>query len=132
MVLADSSAWVCHLTGERPAVGEAMVHCLRSHRVAINDVVRVEVLTGARDEAQYHELADLFQGLHPLALVPEVWQRAGRVRFELRRRGHLIPLPDVLVACCALVYDCELLHADRHFAVIARYHPLQCHQFAHT
>lgn len=128
LVLADSSAWVSHLTGQRAAISEAMGELLRDHRVAVNDVIRMEVLTGALNEAQYAELADLFQGVHLLPLSGAVWRSAERLRFELRQKGHLVPVPDVLIASCALIYDCELVHADRHFDVIARVTPLRVHQ----
>lgn len=103
---------------------------LRTHRVATNEVVRLEVLTGAMDEAQYAELADTFEGLHVLPLSGAIWKRAERLRFDLRRRGHLIPVPDVLIACSALIYGCELLHADRHFDLMARFTPLRIFQLA--
>ena len=127
LVLADSSIWVSHLTGQRTVVSEAMGPLLQTDRVAITDVVRLEVLTGALNDAQYAELSDTFQGLHLLPLSDAVWRRAERVRFELRRKGHVVPVPDVLIACCALLHDCELLHADRHFDVIARLIPLTMH-----
>lgn len=125
LVLADSSAWVSHLTGQRAGISAALGDLLRAHRVAVNDVVRLEVLTGALNESQYAELADAFQGLHVLPLSEAIWRRAERLRFELRQKGHLVPVPDVLIATCALIYDCELLHADRHFEMIARMAPLE-------
>ena len=130
LVLADSSAWVGYLGRQRSTSSEGIGELLHSHRVAVNDVVRMEVLTGALNEAQYAELADTFQGLHVLPLTDAVWRRAERLRFELRQKGHLIPIPDVLMACCALLYDCELLHADRHFDAIARLTPLRIHHLA--
>ena len=131
LILADSSVWVSHLTGQRSAVSDTMSQLLRTHRVAINDVVRMEVLTGALNDAQYAGLADMFQGLHILPMTDPVWRRAERLRFELRQKGHVIPLPDVLIASSALLHDCELFHTDKHFDVIARATALQIHHFAH-
>ena len=125
LVLADSSAWVSHLTGQGNAAAAAVAELLRAHRVAVNEVIRVEVLTGAKDEAQYAELADALYGLHALPISGAVWGRAERLRFELRRKGQVVPVADVLIASCALLYDCELLHADRHFNMIARLAPLR-------
>ena len=120
LVLADSSAWVSHLTGQGHAASSAIGELLIAHRVTVNEIIRLELLTGAKDEAQYAELDDMLRGLHLLPMSGAVWGRAERLRFELRRRGALIPVPDILIACCALVYDCELLHTDRHFDLIAR------------
>jgi len=116
------------LTGERATTSEVIGQLLRLHRIAVNDVIRLEVLTGALNEAQYAKLADTLQGLHSLPLAGAVWRRAERLRFQLRQKGHLVPVPDVLIACCALIYDCELLHADRHFDLIARFAPLKVYR----
>ena len=128
LVLADSSAWVSYFTGHGNTAQGAMGELLRAHRVAVNEVIRLELLTGAKDEAQYAELADALRGLHALPISGAVWGRAERLRFELRRKGHVVPVPDVLIASCALLYDCELLHADRHFNLIARLTPLRIHR----
>ena len=128
LVLADSSVWVSHFTGQGHTASAAIGELLRAHRLAVNEVIRVELLTGAKDEAQYAELDDTLRGLHLLPISGAVWGRAERLRFELRRKGHVVPVPDALIASCALLYDCELLHADRHFDTIARLTPLRIHR----
>lgn len=128
LVIADSSAWISYFTGQGTAIADAVGFLLHSHRIAINDVIRLEVLTGAANEAQYGELSDQLEGLHKLPLTDAVWRRAERVRFEMHRKGHLAPVPDLLIACSAILHDCELLHADRHFDLIARAIPLKIHR----
>ena len=124
-VLVDSSAWIHHLIGHKNGVWDSISTILQDNRAAANEVVRLEVLTGAKDETQYAELADQFEGIHFLPLTGAVWKRAERLRFDLRRKGYLIPLADVVIASCAIVYDCELLHTDRHFDLMSRYTSLR-------
>lgn len=118
-VLVDSSVWIGYLLGQQTARTRAIPSLLRAHRAAVNAVIQAELLTGAADDAQYAALDDTLGGLHLLELTHAVWRRAARVRFELRRAGALVPLPDVVIACCALAYDCPLLQMDRHFDRIA-------------
>ena len=125
LVLVDSSVWIRHLTRHAADASRHIDELLNAHRVATNAVIRLELLTGARDEAQYADLEDALHGLHDLPLSDAVWRRAERLRFTLRSRGRVIPVPDVLIACCALVHDCAILHADRHFDAIARATPLK-------
>ena len=127
LILIDTSAWINHLTGASHAPSRAIEELLQAHRAATNAVVRVELLTGARDDTQYAELDDTLQGLHMLNISDVVWRRAERLRFELKQLGRIIPVPDVLMAACALVYDCALLHRDRHFELIAQRAPLRLH-----
>lgn len=126
LVLVDSSSWIGYLHGPEEAEGR-IDELLFEHRVAINAVIRLEVLTGAKDERQYRELEGAFGGLHFLELTPEVWREVERMRFRLKQRGRVIPVTDVLVASSALIYDCELLHQDRHFDQIARVESLRIH-----
>ena len=127
LVLIDSSVWVPYLVGRGHVAVHKIKDLLLDDRVAINAVIRLELLTGAREETQYAELESTFEGLHFLELTTAVWRRAERLRFQLKRKGHVIPLPDAVIAGCALIYDCELLHADHHFDVIAHASELKIH-----
>lgn len=125
LVLVDSSVWVSYFLGQFPARSEILEDLLEKHGVAINPIIRVELLTGALNDDQYVELEESLQGLHALPLSPAVWRQAERLRYQLRRAGHLIPLTDVLIACSAILYNCELFHLDRHFEIISRSAPLR-------
>ena len=128
LVLVDSSAWISYLLNSKTPIAHSVEALLEDHQVAINSVIRLELLTGAKDLRQYVEMEDSFGGLHFLEMTQAVWSRAEHLRFELRKGGHLVPLPDVLIACSALVYNCALLHADRHFDRIAQAAPLKTHR----
>jgi hypothetical protein len=126
LVLVDSSAWVAHLTDQPSDIASEIADILLpARRVAINAVIRIEVLTGALNETQYVELEERFAGLRALELTASVWRLAERTRFSLRKHGLLVSVPDVVIASCAMAYDCELLHADRHFNLIAKHAPLK-------
>lgn len=124
-VLIDSSAWIRYLTEAGSACARSVERLLADHRAAVNPVIRIELLTGAKNERQYAQLEEVLGGLHALELADAVWRRAERLTFELRRAGHLVPVPDAAIACCAVVYGCGLLHADRHFEQIAQTIPLK-------
>lgn len=97
-------------------------------RLVTNRIIQLEVLTGAPDESTFRTLTWEFEALQRLPLTDEVWERADNLRWQLRRRGLLTSVPDIVIASCALVYECELLHVDRHFDLIAKYAPLQIYQ----
>ena len=129
LVLVDSSAWIAHLTDQPSEIASEIADILLpAHRAAINAVVRIEVLTGASNEAQYTELEERLSGLPFLGLTESVWRLAERARFELRTKGVLISVPDIVIAACAIAYGCELLHLDRHFDLIAKHAPLKIYK----
>ncbi len=124
-VLIDSSAWIGYLTGRKGVALDCIGFLLENRRAATNDVVRMEILTGAKDELQYKELSDQWEGLYDLPFTPAVWRMAERLRFDMRRKGRLIPLPDVLIASSSAVYGCPLLHLDKHYDQMSEFLPLK-------
>ena len=126
LVLVDTSAWLSVAHPEHGREFQPIIASLQAaNRVATNWLIRAELLTGAKDETDYRRLDDELCGLHHLALHDEVWSQVARLRFQLKRRGCLLPLVDVSIASCAMVYGCQLLHLDRHFDLIARHAPLK-------
>jgi hypothetical protein len=121
LVLVDTSAWIDFWNGSEKARREILTALLGEDRAAVNPVIRMEALTGARDEAQYRFIGDSFGGIDSLALTDEVFRLGERLRFELARKGTLVPIPDVIIAACAIVHRVMLLERDKHFQVIARH-----------
>jgi predicted nucleic acid-binding protein len=68
---------------------------------------------------EYHRLREDLEALVQLAITDEVWQDAAQLAFELRRDGITAPATDVLIASACRVHGCALLHADRHFDLMA-------------
>lgn len=129
LVLVDSSAWIASLIGQPPGVSQEIGGVLiPAQRAAINEIIRLEVLTGAQDEAHFTDLQEQLFGIHLLPVTDGVWQLAERTRFMLRRKGLRTSVPDILIASCAMVYGCELLHLDDHFDLIAKHAPLKIYR----
>lgn len=98
---------------------------MRAAVLAINDVVRIEVLLGYRDRDEFEQVADELEGLVLLPLSRPVWDCAADLGFTLKRRGISIPLPDLLIAATAIHYDATLLHADSDYETIAQHSGLR-------
>jgi predicted nucleic acid-binding protein len=128
VILVDTSAWIEFLR----ATGSA-VHCrLRdllagAQPVAVTDLVLMEVLAGARDEAHRDRLRRLLAGCEHLATDgPADYERAADLYRLCRSGGSTIRrLPDCLIAVVAMRRSVALLHADRDFDAIARWAPLE-------
>lgn len=127
-VLVDSSAWVAFFRDEACDPQHPLSPLAAEKRLATNWVIRLELLTGATSEEDYRSLEGQLRDLRDLQLTDEVWTSAARLRWILRRQGALFSVPDIVIASCAMVYDCELLHADRHFDLIAKHAPLKIYK----
>ena len=121
LVLVDSSVCIAHLHGHHSGVSRALKKLLNDNRVAVNPIIRIEVLTGSRDPIQYGELDVWLQSTVGLPVTAGVYQIAERLRYEMKKKGNIVPLVDVLIAATAIEYAIPLMHIDRHFDAIARH-----------
>ena len=133
MIVVDSSAWIEWLrrTGSsaHSTLGRLVID---GEPLYLTEVVAMELLAGARDEAEEDRLR-----AGPLALP--VLTLAGVADFEAaadlyricRRAGETVRrLTDCLVAVPTIAADAELLHADADFEILARHTPLRIHTLA--
>lgn len=128
MILVDSSAWIEFLRGTGSAVHLRLRSALEGEGdLACTDVIAMEILAGARDDANRDWLRRLLYGLEFLAVDgPADYEQAAEL-YRLCRRGGETPrkLSDCLIAAVAIRNDAELLCEDADFDVIARHAPLR-------
>src|SRR5215471_3811023 len=118
--LIDTSIWIWALRPGgvleiRTRVGEI----LAERRGATTPVVLLELLGGAHDENAYQELSEELAALQQLSISEATWRHSTKIAFDLRRRGITAPTTDILIATVAWDNDVTLIHADKHFDLIA-------------
>lgn len=118
MILVDSSVWIAHLRGQQtPAVAKLEAAASREP-LLIGDLILLEVLQGARDEAH---AARIERGLRRYALVPlldaDLAPLAARNYRKLRERGITIrKTADIIIGTFCIEHRHTLLHDNRAFA----------------
>jgi predicted nucleic acid-binding protein len=126
VALLDSSVWIRYLRPRGEELLKAAVReVLHQGRVATCWAIRTELLVGARDDHAFAQLLEALQRVPDVALTPEIWVEAARLGYRLRQQGLLVPLPDLLVAQCAIAGGLTLWHADEHFEWIRSHSTLQ-------
>jgi predicted nucleic acid-binding protein len=127
VILIDSSAWVeflratgspLHLSVRDALAGDGDVAC--------TEVVAMEVLAGATDDADRGRLRRL---LYRFAFLPVAglwdYEHAAELYTLCRRRGKTVrKLTDCLIATVAIRNDAQLLCDDSDFLAIASCAPL--------
>ena len=121
MILVDTSAWVEFLRDTGSPVARRVGRLL-GRDLATTDVVTMEVLAGARDDAHLERLERMLLRCVHLATEPGDYEVAASV-WRTCRRGGDTPrsLTDCLVAAVALRAATPVCHADRDFDLIARH-----------
>jgi predicted nucleic acid-binding protein len=117
LFLVDTSIWIMVLRKDfQLAVKNRIEYLLTENRVAICDIIRLEILGGVRTEKEFSILKSRLDSLHHLETR---WDDACELAFTLRRKGVVVPYTDILIAASAIYAGTILFHFDRHFDLIA-------------
>jgi predicted nucleic acid-binding protein len=123
MILVDASVWIAHLRGHRTEATAKLKVAAMREPLLIGDLILLEVLQGARNEA--HALR-IERGLRSYAIVPlldaELAPHAARNYRKLRELGITIrKTADLIIGTFCIEHRHSLLHDDRDFAPMERH-----------
>ncbi len=125
MILIDTSAWVEFLRDTGSVVCDRVEALLESD-IATCDVVRMEVLAGARDERHLRSLQRLLARAVVLPMGPADYDDAATLYRICRREGETVrKLIDCLISAVAIRSDVPILHNDVDFDVLGRHTELR-------
>jgi len=89
-----------------------------SRDLAVCGVVRCEVARGLRERRVLQRFQDFWDVMIWVPTNDSVWKGVEEILWHLDRKGLMLPLPDVIVACCACKIGATVLTTDAHFALI--------------
>ena len=123
MILVDSSVWIAHLRGRRTLATAKLEAAATRELLLIGDLILLEVLQGARDEAHAERIE---RGLRQYALVSlldaDLAPRAARNYRKLRELGVTIrKTADIIIGTFCIEHRHSLLHDDRDFAPMEKH-----------
>lgn len=125
MIVVDSSVWIARLRRmNTPAVRrlDAAIN-EDSNRILVGDVVLMEVLQGAHDEANAVRLEQLLRTYQVVPMLDARLASAGALHYRrLRRLGITIrKTTDMIIGTFCIDGGHELLHEDRDFMPMAEH-----------
>jgi predicted nucleic acid-binding protein len=125
VILVDTSAWIEFLRDTGSPICQRVDDLLASE-IATCDVVRMEVLAGARDEQHLQQLRRLLARASTLPTEPVDYDAAAALYRTCRQRGHTVrKLIDCLIAAVAIRGNVPVLHRDADFDILAQHTTLQ-------
>ncbi|MBL1077445.1 PIN domain nuclease [Nocardia sp. 2] len=118
MYLADKSAHAQRSHSEIAA--KRLDREIRSGRLAVCEIVALELLYSARNPGDYERVNTALSALPWVHTGREEMERALEVQRLLARKGqHRRPLPDLIIAATAELSGLTVLHYDHDFDLIA-------------
>ena len=125
MILIDTSAWIEFLRDTGSSICQR-VDDLLAVEFATCDVVRMEVLAGARNEQHLQQLRRLLARASTIPTQPVDYDAAASLYRTCRLQGHTVrKLMDCLIAAVAIRCDVPILHRDADFEILAKHTTLQ-------
>ena len=119
-VLVDTSYWIEYFNGPGTERARAVEALIREDRAALAGVILAELLQGTRTIEEFSELRSALAAVIWVVTTDESYARAGRLGFELRRRGVTVPTTDCVIAAVAESVGGRILTLDGHFEELAR------------
>ncbi|MBU4292476.1 MAG: PIN domain-containing protein [Actinobacteria bacterium] len=121
MVLVDTSAWIFALR-KNPFIPlkDRIDHLLEIDVVFTFGMIKLEILSGVKTKGEFDCLKNRLDALYEISTDAKLWETAGQLAFDLKRKGLTFPCTDILIASAAIQSKAILLHADLHFDLIAR------------
>jgi predicted nucleic acid-binding protein len=116
-VLVDSSYYIrLAREGRDPLRALAVVAAQRD--LVVCGVVRCEVSRGLRSKSRLEAFQRAWNVMRYVPTDNRLWAEAEQTLWELDRSGVVLPLTDVVIACCARRVDGFVLTFDQHFEAI--------------
>lgn len=118
-LVLDTSAW---MRARHPTAIERWTALLRSDRLRVTPVTRLEILFTARSGDGFDELTDQLSALRATRLTGSVLTAAEQAMQMLAHRSHgahRLPLVDFIVAATAQDAGAAVLHYDRDYDTLA-------------
>jgi hypothetical protein len=123
-VLVDTSVWITFFRGKDPQLIELITMLLKSGRAVYSGIIALELVNGAKGHKELQTLHDAFDAMECITVNETTYLSAGKLGYELSRKGHTLSTVDLLIAQTAVENGLSLLTYDEHFKVIEKYSPL--------
>lgn len=113
-VLADSCYYIQSLReGQDPLRTLALAAATRD--LAVCGIVRCEVGRALRPVKTLKRFQAVWDVMINVPTDNHLWEEAERTLWNLDRQGIVLPLTDVVIACCAIRIKAVVLTFDHHF-----------------
>jgi predicted nucleic acid-binding protein len=116
-VLVDSCWYIQHLRNRIDPMAELTTIAM-TRDVATCGVVRCEVGRGLKDPTLRRRYGLRWDVMMYVPTDNKLWAEAETLLWQLDRRGITLPMPDIVIACCARRIGAVVLTHDEHFDLI--------------
>jgi predicted nucleic acid-binding protein len=78
-------------------------------------IVLAELMQGAKSAKELSVIAEFMEAFTIIDQTDQTWVNAGKLSYELRKKGKNVTLTDCYIAVMARENNCAVFTPDRHF-----------------
>lgn len=117
-ILVDTSVWIEYFNKAESKIGNRLEKMLINGQVFGSGIILTELLQGAKIKKEFDAILNNYTALPLIDVNINIWIKAGKLSFNLRRKGITIPTSDLLIAALALESGCKVFTLDTNFEKI--------------
>ena len=124
-ILIDTSIWIDYFQNQSSPISEELDRILSEDDVYVPKIVIAELMQGAKSLKEIAVIEDFLEAFHIVDQKEDTWIKAGRLSYDLKKRGKTIHLLDCYIAIIAQEFGCKIFTLNRHFKDIQKLIPIQ-------
>ncbi|ODS33250.1 MAG: hypothetical protein SCARUB_01641 [Candidatus Scalindua rubra] len=113
-VIVDTYIWI-EFFRTKSKISNHLRDLISNDFVVGNGLILAELIQGIKTNSDKEVIIDVFNTIEYIEITRELWIESGDLARELRSSGKIIPLSDVIIACCARKYQYHIFTIDKHF-----------------
>ena len=117
-ILIDTSIWIDYFQNRSSTISEKVNKILSENEVYVPKIVIAELIQGAKSEKEISIIEDFLDAFHIVDQKEDTWLKAGRLSYDLKKKGKTINILDCYIAAMAQEHECKIFTLNRHFKEI--------------
>ncbi len=114
-ILIDTSVWIEYFRSKSSLIAEKVDRILDEGEVCVPKIVIAELMQGAKSTKELSIIGDFIKAFTVIDQREDTWIKAGRLSYNLKKKGMKIHLLDCYIAVIARENGCKIFTLNRHF-----------------
>ena len=119
-VLIDTSVWIAFFRNTSPELSEKVEELISNAEVCVPHIVIAELIQGAKSDREISTIESFVDAFTIVDQTENTWTKAGKLAYNLKKRGKTINLADCYIAVIAQEQACRIYTLDVHFKDIQK------------
>jgi len=119
-VLIDTSVWIDYFQNASSPISEEVDRILSEGEAYVPKIVIAELIQGAKTSKEIAVIEDFLDAFYIIDNKEDTWIKAGRLSYDLEKKGKSIHLLVCYIATIAQQFGCKIFTLNRHFKEIQK------------